>query len=372
MKDKESEIAALRAAIAAKEQNVVGETLYSKNRLKDALSQQLLAKQVAVEAATAKRKALIAEKKSYEDRLDVLKDRTFDLGRLRGDFDLARETYFMYEKKAEEARVSRAMDEENIVNAGVIQEAEPADHPAAPQSPDLGSGVGRRRGRPRRRPRPRPGVLQPHHQGRARHRAVPPGAGAGHRPPLLGEAHRPLFPCPPRDRSLAGVCPRPLVLGGSSCSPSPWPPASWPTRASPAFVPLVALALIGGALVVWRPEIGRLRDVRDAPVQARCDPGAGLRRPEYPHLASSSRRCCSLSVLLGGPTDFLRSNQIWAFVLLGVLFARELGRRGPHPGPRPTGRTWTTPGAPCTGTSFTCRCSSSSSRSCARGNSSSR
>jgi uncharacterized protein involved in exopolysaccharide biosynthesis len=29
----------------------------------------------------------------------------------------------MYEKKAEEARVSRAMDEQNIVNAGVIQEA---------------------------------------------------------------------------------------------------------------------------------------------------------------------------------------------------------------------------------------------------------
>jgi uncharacterized protein involved in exopolysaccharide biosynthesis len=123
VRDKESEIATLRAAMTAKEQNVVGETLIAKNSLKDALSQQLLAKQVAVESAMAKRKALIAEKKSYEDRLDILKDRTFDLGRLRGDFDLARETYFMYEKKAEEARVSRAMDEQNIVNAGVIQEA---------------------------------------------------------------------------------------------------------------------------------------------------------------------------------------------------------------------------------------------------------
>jgi uncharacterized protein involved in exopolysaccharide biosynthesis len=123
VKDKESEIATLRAAIATKERNVVGETLYATNSIRDLLRQQLLAKQVAVEAAGAKRVALIKEKKSYEDRLDVLKGRTFDLARVRGDYDLARETYFMYEKKAEEARISQAMDEENIVNAGIVQEA---------------------------------------------------------------------------------------------------------------------------------------------------------------------------------------------------------------------------------------------------------
>jgi uncharacterized protein involved in exopolysaccharide biosynthesis len=44
---------------------------------------------------------------------------------LRGEYDLARENYLMYEKKAEEARVSRAMDDENIVNAGVVQQALP-------------------------------------------------------------------------------------------------------------------------------------------------------------------------------------------------------------------------------------------------------
>jgi len=123
VKDKESEIATLRAAIATKEHNVVGETLYAKNGVRDALNQQLLAKQVAVQAAGAKRAALINEKKAYESRLSILKDRTFELGRLRGDYDLARETYFMYEKKAEEARISQAMDEENIVNAGIVQEA---------------------------------------------------------------------------------------------------------------------------------------------------------------------------------------------------------------------------------------------------------
>ena len=109
---------------------------------------------MAVEAATAKRKALITEKKSYEERLDVLEGPDLRPGRLRGDFDLARETYFMYEKKAEEARVSRAMDEENIVNAGVVQEAKAPDHPAAAQPPDLGTGVGHGRGLPSASPSP--------------------------------------------------------------------------------------------------------------------------------------------------------------------------------------------------------------------------
>jgi len=125
VRDKESEIATLKAAMAARDQNVIGETLYAQNRVKEGIVQTLLAKRVALESARAKRAALLIEKKGYDDRLDVLKDRSFDLARLRGDFDLTRETYFMYEKKAEEARVSRAMDEENIVNAGIIQEAKP-------------------------------------------------------------------------------------------------------------------------------------------------------------------------------------------------------------------------------------------------------
>jgi uncharacterized protein involved in exopolysaccharide biosynthesis len=142
--DKEAELATLRKAMQDREQTVVGGTVVSQNRLKDALQQQLLQKQASRDAAVAKRRAIAQEKKSYEARLDILKDRTFDLGRLRSDFDLARETYLMYEKKAEEARVSRAMDEEKIVNASIVQEAM---QPLLPQPRGLllttaASGVG--------------------------------------------------------------------------------------------------------------------------------------------------------------------------------------------------------------------------------------
>jgi uncharacterized protein involved in exopolysaccharide biosynthesis len=121
VRDAEQQIASLRAAMGAKEQNVVGQTIYAQNQVKEGVFRALLAKQTALEAAIAKRKTLLEEKKSYEKRLDVLKDASFDLTRLRGDNDLAKDTYFMYEKKSEEARVSQAMDEENIVNASVVQ-----------------------------------------------------------------------------------------------------------------------------------------------------------------------------------------------------------------------------------------------------------
>jgi uncharacterized protein involved in exopolysaccharide biosynthesis len=123
--DKESELATLRTAIQAREQNVVGGTIVAQNRLKDVLTQQLLQKQSSYDGVVARRRTLVQEKKSYEARLEKLKDSSFEVGRLRSAFDRARDTYAMYEKKAEEARVSHAMDEEKIINASVVQAAMP-------------------------------------------------------------------------------------------------------------------------------------------------------------------------------------------------------------------------------------------------------
>jgi polysaccharide biosynthesis transport protein len=123
--DKDKEIAALRQHMQTRDENILGSLMYSPNRVRETFEDQLGKKMVALEAMTAKRDAIAEEKRSYDARLDVLKNRSFELGRLRGDFDLARETYFMYEKKAEEARVSKAMDDERMLNAGIVQEAMP-------------------------------------------------------------------------------------------------------------------------------------------------------------------------------------------------------------------------------------------------------
>jgi len=121
--DKEGEIAALRQAIRDRDQVVVDAMIVAQNTTQSTLQQQAFQKRAAVDAAMARKVAIDRERKSYIDRLQVLKDRTFELGRLRGEFDLAREAYQLYERRAEEARVSRAMDEEKIVNASLVQEA---------------------------------------------------------------------------------------------------------------------------------------------------------------------------------------------------------------------------------------------------------
>jgi uncharacterized protein involved in exopolysaccharide biosynthesis len=121
--DKENEIAVLRKALADRDQTVAGDMVLSQNAIRNQVVQTLMQKQVALDALQAKRASILNERKSYEARLDTLKDRSFEWYRLRGDFDMARETYFLYEKKAEEARVSKAMDDEKLVNAAVLQAA---------------------------------------------------------------------------------------------------------------------------------------------------------------------------------------------------------------------------------------------------------
>ena len=61
----------------------------------------------------------------FRARLDILKDSTFGLGMRRRQFDHTRETFQLYLKKAEEARISTAMDDEKLINVAVIEKASP-------------------------------------------------------------------------------------------------------------------------------------------------------------------------------------------------------------------------------------------------------
>ena len=259
VKDKENEIATLRAAIAAKEQNVVGETLYSRTASRTPSIQQLLAKRVAVEAATRQaRRPGRRRRRAYEERLDVLKDRSFDLARAARRLRPGPRDVLHVREEGRGGAVSRAMDEENIVNAGVIQEAKRARHPAAARPPDLGTGVGDGRGMRWASPSPSsssssasPSRTSATSSSSSRCRCWPPSATSerGHRPPSPRSHVR------ARGSFARGSLPETLVLGGALLALAA---ASGIVAyaASPVFVPLMALALIGGALVVWRPEIG--------------------------------------------------------------------------------------------------------------------
>ena len=86
-------------------------------------------------------------------------------------------------------------------------------------------------------------------------------------------------------RSFArGSLPETLVLGGALLALA-LASGIVAYAASPAFVPLMALALIGGALVVWRPEIGVFVMFVMILFKPEAIQGLGAGRPELSHRA---------------------------------------------------------------------------------------
>ena len=49
--------------------------------------------------------------------------RAIGLVRLRQENSIARENFLLYRKKAEEARIAAAMDEQKLINTGIMQKA---------------------------------------------------------------------------------------------------------------------------------------------------------------------------------------------------------------------------------------------------------
>lgn len=121
--DKENEIAALRKQLEGTQQHVAGDTVISQNRVRETLNQQLMQKKAALDSLKAKRRSLLQEMAPHQARLNVLKNRSLDSERLQQEFNSTRDTYLLYMKKSEESRISTAMDENKLINVGVVQDA---------------------------------------------------------------------------------------------------------------------------------------------------------------------------------------------------------------------------------------------------------
>lgn len=113
--------------------------------------------------------------------------------------------------------------------------------------------------------------------------------------------------------------PEMLCLGGglSVLAVLAWGVAA---TAGPFFVPIVVIGLIGGGVVLWRPELGVF--VMFAMILFKPDAiqGLGVLGPNT-LIAAALGGILFLTVVLGGPADFLSSNQIKVFMLLGVVSA---------------------------------------------------
>jgi len=123
--DKEGLIASMQQKLQGLNPTIVGDTVIAQNGVRETVQRALLAKKASLDSLRAQRASLQPGISRYRARLDVLKDSTFELGRLRKQFDHTRETYLLYLRKAEEARISTAMDDEKLINAAVIEKASP-------------------------------------------------------------------------------------------------------------------------------------------------------------------------------------------------------------------------------------------------------
>lgn len=86
----------------------------------------------------------------------------------------------------------------------------------------------------------------------------------------------------------------------------------------PLFVPLMAVGILGGALVFMQPMVGLLVMYAVTLLKPEAVQGLGWVNPTN-LTAAALAGILFLTVVLGGPTDFLRSNQVRLLLLLGAV-----------------------------------------------------
>ena len=121
--DKEAEIAALRERLGVKQETIVDATIVARNSTKENLRQQLMAKASLTSSLEGRKHSLIRETTSYSTRLELLKGKSHEYAKLRQENAIARENFLLYRKKSEEARIAVAMDEQKLINTGIMQNA---------------------------------------------------------------------------------------------------------------------------------------------------------------------------------------------------------------------------------------------------------
>jgi O-antigen ligase len=117
-----------------------------------------------------------------------------------------------------------------------------------------------------------------------------------------------------------GSLPEPLVLGGLVLAVAA---ASFAVAyvGTPRLVPLLVLALLGGALVLWRPEIGLFAMLAVLVIKPDAIQGLGIVGPNT-LLSVVLAAVLFVGMLSGGQHhDFVKSNQIRAFAAIGLVMA---------------------------------------------------
>ena len=143
VKDKESEIAELKKKLETVKETSVGSENISLNDVHRRILNELLQARVQLRALNEKKVSLTRQVESYSTTAADKKRKGFEYDRLLREVDTRKENLGLYKKRAEEARISDAMDERKFGNAYILERAS-LPLPSANRSAFLSDGANRR------------------------------------------------------------------------------------------------------------------------------------------------------------------------------------------------------------------------------------
>lgn len=125
----DDQIAEAQKALDLAKAHLSTENTTDVNPLNQSLQKIAADASLSLSGMTARRKVLAAQLRAYHDRLSQLEQVTTQNDELTRAVKDAEETYQLYLKKEEEARVERSLDEQKIANVVI------AEHPTSPLKP---------------------------------------------------------------------------------------------------------------------------------------------------------------------------------------------------------------------------------------------
>jgi len=123
--DKEKEIEELKERLKSVEATKVGSESITLNDVHRRILNELLAAKVQVRSLKEKKDTLTKQVAEYSTTTAEKKDKSFEYDRLLQDVAANKKALDLYRQKAEEARISNAMDERKFSNAVILEKATP-------------------------------------------------------------------------------------------------------------------------------------------------------------------------------------------------------------------------------------------------------
>jgi uncharacterized protein involved in exopolysaccharide biosynthesis len=123
VKDKEREIAELKKNLENVKPTEVGSESISLNATHQRILNELLAARVLLRGLNEKKANLTRQVESYSAVAAATKRKGFEFDRLLRNVTVKKENLDLYKKRAEEARISDAMDERKFSNAYILERA---------------------------------------------------------------------------------------------------------------------------------------------------------------------------------------------------------------------------------------------------------